>query len=282
MADSTSPSHPVTTRVMAVAVLGAAVVIVPAAIASYAHMHQLAVAAGEDWLAWLAPLPTDGMVVFASTLLYAQHYRLKQTAHWLVVPAIILGVLASIGANVLSEKPDLVDPMWLGIIVRAWPPLALAIVADLAWQLLGLRDQDVPDRPAAGVEIGQQVNIGTMTIGDRDAFQDAPASRPVDHPEPRPQHHPEAMEAASRELPAGRPKQTRRTRQRTSRVSIPDHEWMPYIGKLRDDLAAQGRPLTGNALKEESRRDGTAPGTVGGTRAQQLVARYLAEQGTSS
>lgn len=254
MADPTS--HPVPRGDRIVAAIGAAVVIVPAAIISYAHMHELARVAGEGWLAYLEPLPTDGMVVFASTLLYAQHYRLKQKAHWLVVPAITLGVIASLAANVLSREPDLVDPTWLGIIVRAWPPLALAIVADLVWQLLGLRGQDASwEASPVAVGIGQQINVGTMTVGSQEAARAAFQEAPVDRPE--------AIPAPSRQLP----RTARRTPARKARGTVPDDEWMPFLRHL----AGQGRDLTPNALKEASRKDGLAPHSIGHDRAKRLI-----------
>jgi hypothetical protein len=262
MADSTSPSvHLVSSGVRTVLYVAAVVVSVPAAVVSYVHMHELARVAGEGWLAWLEPLPTDGLVVFASTLLYAQH-RAGQKVNWLVVPAIILGVLASLGANVLSREPDLVDPMWLGIVVRAWPPLALAITADLVWQLLGLRQEASREAPPVAVEIGQQVNIGTMTVGSqeapRPAFQEAPAD------------HPEAIPSPSRQLPPSPPRTARSTTARRGTATVPDEDWMPFLRHL----AGQGRDLTPNALKEASRKDGLAPHSIGHDRAKRLIERF--------
>ena len=56
------------------AVLGAGVVAVTAAIASFHHMHEVALTAGESELvAWLFPLTVDGLAVVASTALVATH-----------------------------------------------------------------------------------------------------------------------------------------------------------------------------------------------------------------
>lgn len=270
MADPTKSPQPVSTGVLSVAVLAGAVVTIGAAVVSYTHMHELAVSAGEGWLAWIDPALVDGMVVFASTLLYAQH-RLGQRAHWLVLPAIILGVAASLGANILSREPDLVDAKALGVIVRAVPPLALAIVGHLAWQLLGLRTRPVPP-PVDPPTIGQQVNIATMNVGSQDASREAIQEAPV----PRP----DAIPAPSRELLPSPPRPARRTAPRKGKVTVPDHEWMPFLKHLRDTLDAQGRDLTPNALKDASRRDGMAPHSLGHDRASRLIEMF--EQGVSS
>jgi hypothetical protein len=275
MTNPTTSNHLVSPGVRAVLKAAAVVVIIPAAVISYVHMHELASEAGEGWLAWLEPLPTDGLVVFASTLLYAQH-RAGQKVHWLVVPAIILGVLASLGANVLSREPDLVDPMWLGFVVRAWPPLALAITADLVWQLVGLRSPDASqDAPSASVEIGQQVNIGTMNVGS----QDVPHGPPVAPPGNVPATQPEALLEPSRSLPTGRPVIDTSSRPGPSRSrvrkasgkALSDNDWIPFAKHVREALAAEGKPFTPNALKERAKRDGTSPGSLGHDRATRLV-----------
>lgn len=272
MAEHTDPPQSVSPWVIGVATFAAAVVVVVAATVSYAHMYHLADRAGEGGLARLIPASVDGLVFFASTLIYAQHTSGEPKSK-LAVFAVVLGVLMSIVANVVSKVPGLVSPTAVQVVVAAWPPAALGMVGHLAWKLLTLAlraRRDVrAERPGTAVEIGQQVNIGTMTIGSQDARQEAPAALPEDRPE--------AIPAPSRELTPSPPKTARRTAPRRSRATVPDHEWIPYVRRLRDDLASQGRPLTANALKEASRQDGMAPGRLGHDRATRLI--DLAEQG---
>ncbi|WP_405615287.1 DUF2637 domain-containing protein [Streptomyces sp. NBC_01508] len=88
---------------------------------SFAHLHDLAAAAGQDgWKAWAYPVSVD-------LLLVAAWRRMRTTADnraawvWFVI-----ALTASLGANVataglldMSDVPD-----WLRITVAGWPALA--------------------------------------------------------------------------------------------------------------------------------------------------------------
>ncbi|WP_405766586.1 DUF2637 domain-containing protein [Streptomyces sp. NBC_00080] len=99
-------------------------VLVQAAIAaalSFAHLHDLAAAAGQDgWKAWAYPISVD-------LLLVAAWRRLRSGAAkaagwcWFVV-----ALVASLGANVATAGLlDLGDvPAWLRILVAGWPAVA--------------------------------------------------------------------------------------------------------------------------------------------------------------
>ncbi|MDQ0686284.1 hypothetical protein QFZ56_005247 [Streptomyces achromogenes] len=99
-------------------------VLVQAAIAaalSFAHLHDLAAAAGQDgWKAWAYPVSVD-------LLLVAAWRRLRSGAAkaagwcWFVV-----ALVASLGANVATAGLlDLGDvPAWLRILVAGWPAVA--------------------------------------------------------------------------------------------------------------------------------------------------------------
>jgi hypothetical protein len=267
MANSRNSPHTVPLLVLIVASLAGTVVALGAAVVSYAHMHELCIAAGDsELLAGITPLLVDGMVVFASALLYAQK-RLGEEAHWLALIGVVLGVVASLGANIASTIPETATSDTVRLTVAAWPPLALGIVGHLAWQLLAIAlrggRQDVPEHPGMAVEIGQQVNIGTMTLASQDSRQEAHAALPVDHPE--------AIPTPSRELSPATPRPARRTAPRRAKGNVPDEEWVPFVRRLRDDLAVQGRSLNPNALKEASRKDGLAPHSLGHDRASRLV-----------
>lgn len=87
-------------------------VAVVAAAASYGHMLEVAVWAGEPlWLARTFPLTVDGLVLAALR-------RGRQGRWWLA-----LGIAVSVAANMLARYPDLAAS--LGPVISAWPPLAL-------------------------------------------------------------------------------------------------------------------------------------------------------------
>lgn len=88
---------------------------------SFAHLHDLAAAAGQDgWKAWAYPVSVD-------LLLVAAWRRMRTTADnraawvWFVI-----ALTASLGANVATAGLlDMTDvPDWLRITVAGWPALA--------------------------------------------------------------------------------------------------------------------------------------------------------------
>ncbi|MEU7941713.1 DUF2637 domain-containing protein [Microbispora bryophytorum] len=91
-----------------------------AAVVSFRHMHRLALDHHEDPLAAaLIPLAVDGTIVAASmSLLLASRYGSRGG----VLPRtlLIVGSLASLGANVAVAEPSLI-----GRVIAAWPSFAL-------------------------------------------------------------------------------------------------------------------------------------------------------------
>ncbi|WP_327362275.1 DUF2637 domain-containing protein [Streptomyces sp. NBC_01296] len=88
---------------------------------SFAHLHDLAAAAGQDgWKAWAYPVSVD-------LLLVAAWRRMRTDAAnrdaWLWFA---IALIASLGANVATAGMlDLHDvPPWLRILVAGWPALA--------------------------------------------------------------------------------------------------------------------------------------------------------------
>jgi hypothetical protein len=88
---------------------------------SFAHLHDLAAAAGQDgWKAWAYPISVD-------LLLVASWRRLRSDGPsrlawcWFVI-----ALVASLGANVATAGLLDLDhvPAWLRILVAAWPALA--------------------------------------------------------------------------------------------------------------------------------------------------------------
>lgn len=92
---------------------------------SFAHLHDIAEAAGQDgWKAWAYPVSVDLLFVAAwrrLRILRADHRAARAAWTWFVI-----ALAASLGANVataglldLSAVPD-----WLRILVAGWPALA--------------------------------------------------------------------------------------------------------------------------------------------------------------
>lgn len=115
-------------RVRATTTAAVATVAAVAAAVSYAHMHELAAASGEEWRAWLLPLAVDGLLVAAGmSMLVARHHgRRPSPLAWV---SLWLGIAASLAANVAAAEPTVT-----GRLVAAWPPVALALAFELLMQ----------------------------------------------------------------------------------------------------------------------------------------------------
>ncbi|GGU06488.1 DUF2637 domain-containing protein [Streptomyces coeruleorubidus] len=109
---------------MARAALRIDAVLVQAVIAgalSFAHLHDLAAAAGQDgWKAWAYPISVDLLLV-ASWRRLRSHGPSQLAWCWFVI-----ALFASLGANVATAGLLDLDhvPAWLRILVAAWPALA--------------------------------------------------------------------------------------------------------------------------------------------------------------
>ncbi|WP_200263715.1 DUF2637 domain-containing protein [Streptomyces sp. HSG2] len=88
---------------------------------SFAHLHDLAAAAGQDgWKAWAYPVSVD-------LLLVAAWRRLRTDGpSRLAWCWFLIALVASLGANVATAGLLDLDavPAWLRILVAAWPALA--------------------------------------------------------------------------------------------------------------------------------------------------------------
>jgi hypothetical protein len=122
-------------RTTTLAVLAVALV---AAVVSYEHMRALAAAAGEGWRAWLVPVSVDGLMVAASMTALTRR-RAGQPVGALAWAALLLGISASVAANMAAAEPTLV-----GRAVASWPPLALGLSFELLLQ------QGRTQRPTVG------------------------------------------------------------------------------------------------------------------------------------
>ncbi|MFD6990869.1 DUF2637 domain-containing protein [Streptomyces sp. NPDC059943] len=92
-----------------------------AAALSFAHLHDLAVAAGQDgWKAWAYPISVDLLLVAAWKRLRSGH---SKAAGW---SWFLIALAASLGANVATAGLLDLDnvPAWLRITVAGWPAVA--------------------------------------------------------------------------------------------------------------------------------------------------------------
>ncbi|MEU5520221.1 DUF2637 domain-containing protein [Streptomyces sp. NPDC047860] len=123
---------------------------------SFAHLHDLAAAAGQDgWKAWAYPVSVD-------LLLVAAWRRLRTDGpSRLAWCWFLIALVASLGANVATAGLlDLNDvPAWLRILVAAWPALAF---------------------------MGGTLLAHSATSREPDAPASAPAPDPVPEAEPEP------------------------------------------------------------------------------------------------
>ena len=105
---------------------------------SFAHLHDLAEAAGQTgWKAWAYPVSVDLLLVAVWRRLRTERSRLAW--FWFLV-----ALVASLGANIATA--GLLDlehvPAWLRILVAGWPALAF-----LGGTLLAHQPTDPPPAP---------------------------------------------------------------------------------------------------------------------------------------
>jgi hypothetical protein len=114
------PSRLTVRRIQRTTIGSVVILAVIAAVVSFRHMHELCLRHGEDRLAAvLIPLAVDGTIVVASmSILLANRYGSRGGA--LAWTLLIVGSLASLGANVAVAEPGLI-----GRIIAAWPSAAL-------------------------------------------------------------------------------------------------------------------------------------------------------------
>ncbi|MGC9472611.1 DUF2637 domain-containing protein [Streptomyces sp. WG4] len=148
---------------------------------SFAHLHDLAAAAGQDgWKAWAYPISVDLLLVAAWRRLRTDGPT-RLAWCWFVI-----ALVASLGANVATA--GLLDlnavPAWLRILVAAWPALAfmggtlLAHTAARAEPEAPADTDPAPDPPDIEVDREHAPAPGAET-GE-------PAALPAPEPEPIP------------------------------------------------------------------------------------------------
>ncbi|MFR9794619.1 DUF2637 domain-containing protein [Streptomyces sp. MS06] len=150
-----------------------------AAALSFAHLHDIAAAAGQDgWKAWAYPISVDLLLVAAWRRLRSGRTK---AAGWCWF---VIALAASLGANVATAGLLDVDqvPAWLRILVAGWPAVAF-----LGGTLLA---HTTPTTPDPGPE--PEPRDHTDSHDQTDTPQPAPAPEPPPAPviEQRPPEQP--------------------------------------------------------------------------------------------
>ncbi|PIM74249.1 SpdA protein [Streptomyces sp. JV178] len=140
-----------------------------AAALSFAHLHDIALAAGQDgWKAWAYPVSVDLLLVAAWRRLRSGEAK---AAGWCWF---VTALAASLGANVATAGLlDMNDvPAWLRILVAGWPAVAFLGGTLLAHTtpITAAEDTEHTDGP----------------VDQEDAPEHVPNLDPVEPPEPSP------------------------------------------------------------------------------------------------
>jgi hypothetical protein len=167
-----------------------------AAALSFAHLHDVASAAGQDgWKAWAYPVSVDLLLVAAWRRLRSGDAKAAGWCWFLIALA------ASLGANVATAGLLDLDhvPAWLRILVAGWPAVAF-----LGGTLLVHSSPTVRDETSDAV--GQEVPEG---IEDQEDAPDPaseppvpPAAEPVPTQAPPPVAVPAALVEHARKVAA--------------------------------------------------------------------------------
>ncbi|MBW5483742.1 DUF2637 domain-containing protein [Streptomyces bambusae] len=189
---------------------------------SFAHLHDLAAAAGQDgWKAWAYPISVDLLLVAAwhrLRLLRNAGQPTRSAWTWFAV-----ALAASLGANVATAGLlDLNDvPAWLRILVAGWPALAF-----LGGTLLVHKHHPEPmPMPAPDVEHDQDEGQ-VLDVVPLPEAEPEPVAAEIPAPEPAPA------------LPAPAPA-----------VAVPD-ALLAYGRKVADEHRARtGTPIDTDALR---------------------------------
>ncbi|WP_225636082.1 DUF2637 domain-containing protein [Streptomyces solaniscabiei] len=155
---------------------------------SFAHLHDLAAAAGQDgWKAWAYPISVD--------LLFVAAWRRLRTdgPSQLAWCWFLIALAASLGANIATAGLlDLSDvPAWLRILVAGWPALAF-LGGTLLAHTPAARAPAPPAPAAPSPNPAPEVEREAVPAAESDpepvavAAPDEPPALPVAEPAPAP------------------------------------------------------------------------------------------------
>ncbi|WBB69297.1 DUF2637 domain-containing protein [Micromonospora sp. WMMD812] len=228
--------------------------------ASFTHVHNVAAAHGQPgWLAW-----ADAIVLELMSIASGLELRRRKRAHTSTVfPASVLAcaVTLSLAAQVVEAEPSPI-----GWIAAAVPALGFLVMAKIALGYANTptatttpppTDQD-PEQTAQTAPFTEHVNRdrSAATAGERSTSWTV---RPPD--------------AASRPRGPDR-RHGRQSRGRSAPPFRDTGQLLPAARQVRDQLAADGRPLTRAALADALRQAGH---TVSNTRLSELLQILRAE-----
>ncbi|MFI2225061.1 DUF2637 domain-containing protein [Streptomyces fradiae] len=145
---------------------------------SFAHLHDLAEAAGQDgWKAWAYPVSVDLLLVAAWRRMRKQG---DNRAAWVWF---VIALAASLGANIATAGLlDLNDvPAWLRILVAGWP--ALAFLGGTLLVHAPTHTDDEPTTPPAPAAESEHPAPEPITVERApDSVPELPAPTPVPAP----------------------------------------------------------------------------------------------------
>ncbi|MFI6933098.1 DUF2637 domain-containing protein [Streptomyces sp. NPDC050287] len=149
---------------------------------SFAHLHDLAAAAGQDgWKAWAYPISVDLLLVAAWRRLRSDGPS-RLAWCWFVI-----ALVASLGANVATAGfLNLGDvPAWLRILVAAWPALAFMGGTLLAHSTTDHPAPEVPATPSGPDPVpSPEPEAIPAPVTEAEQTPALPAAEPVPTPEP--------------------------------------------------------------------------------------------------
>ncbi|MEV6720805.1 DUF2637 domain-containing protein [Streptomyces xanthochromogenes] len=149
---------------------------------SFAHLHDIAAAAGQDgWKAWAYPISVDLLLVAAwhrIRTLRADHHAARAAWSWFGT-----ALIASLGANIATA--GLLDlnavPIWLRILVAGWPALAF-----LGGTLLVHTPTQTPTATPDDAQPSSELSVQQVELASDDDPASAAASAPELPPTPVP------------------------------------------------------------------------------------------------
>ncbi|MEU5788779.1 DUF2637 domain-containing protein [Micromonospora purpureochromogenes] len=195
---------------------GTVAVTVVAAIGSYDHMRELALEAGQTpFLATVLPLSVDGMILVA-TLALGDGRRSRWSA-WL---AFLVGVAASLAANVIVAAPDAVSR-----VVSAWPAVALLLTVE------------VLARSGKGRQVAAVVpaEVAETLVQQRETAREGDSLSPGSAPEKSTPDEPAVTPGGPEGPEVGKPRRTRRPVAETRRLAA---AMLAEPGTTREQTAA--------------------------------------------
>src|SRR6185437_14160472 len=118
---------------------------------SYDHETFLATSNGQPgWVSALNPFTIDGLLLSSTVVLFwAASRGIRGWGQlWRPAGVLVVGILATIGANLAAG----IVAAWLRPVVSAWPGVALVLVSDVAFWLMGklralANDEDEQEQP---------------------------------------------------------------------------------------------------------------------------------------